>query len=404
MLFYVLHREYSLKLPPFEIFGPFLDHNGKLPNGITSFFTKSVPLTPQAESALLGEWMDTYIRKRTAVGKSADRYQIVKPSVFGAETESLHVFLGTMLPVREQWLVDRDTPSGKPVILPHELPLAAEKFLRWYPGYFEEVEHLMKTARHSYNFSTDRVVYMFGYGSLMSPDAPPEGLTPDQRKQIIPYWLTCGAGYRRVWNYRHGTAGITALGLEEVGPEKAMDICGAVYPIDYELACDLFGVREDGYELLLVHQSYFKPMHDAFTIPDNVGYIWVCGQPTRDGTGGVNDKRFDPTPDFPILQTYVDTILSGALRFSTAGAGKADGMRFAAAVIGSISGWDKPWLNDRMVPGRPWSWKPEWQLIDGMLSTCPASASGIRKRLQPTGSTPDSWAKIQLTEEKAYSA
>ena len=92
------------------------------------------------------------------------------------------------------------------------------------------------------------------------------------------------------------------------------------------------------------------------------------------------------------------------MRTSTAGAGKADGMNFAAALIGSIGGWDKPWLNDRIVPGRPWSWKPEWQLIDGLLSTCPASAAGFRRRLQPTGSTPDSWAKIQLSEETAYSA
>lgn len=404
MLFYVLNREYLLKKPPFEIFGPLLDHEGNLPVEITSFFTKSVPLTPKAEAELLDEWMETYKRKRTAVGKSADKYQIVKPDPVKSNTEPLNVFAGTMLPCREQWLVDRDPSSGKPVLLPHEVPLAAEKFLRWYPACFEEVKHIMKTARNKYNFGTDRVVYMFGHGSLMSPDAPPGGLTTTQKKQIIPYWLKCGAGYKRVWNYRHGTAGITALGLEQVGPEEAMDICGAVYPIDYESACDLFGVREDGYELLLVHQSYFKPMHNAFTIPDNVGYIWICGQPTRDGTGGVNDKRFDPTPDFPILQTYVDTIVSGVMRTSTAGAGKADGMNFAAALIGSIGGWDKPWLNDRIVPGRPWSWKPEWQLIDGLLSTCPASAAGFRKRLQPTGSTPDSWAKIQLSEEKAYSA
>lgn len=82
-----------------------------------------------------------------------------------------------------------------------------------------------------------------------------------------------------------------------------MDICGAIYPVDYELACDLFGGREDGYELLLVHQSHLAPMHLDYAIPDNVGYVWMCGRPTANPDGGLSDKRHPATADYPILQS-----------------------------------------------------------------------------------------------------
>lgn len=75
MTFYVLNREYVLNVPPFEICAPILDHDGNLPLWIGSFFTTSVPLTEESENALLAEWMDTYKRKRTALGKSADKYR-----------------------------------------------------------------------------------------------------------------------------------------------------------------------------------------------------------------------------------------------------------------------------------------------------------------------------------------
>ena len=68
----------------------------------------------------------------------------------------------------------------------------------------------------------------------------------------------------RSWNYRfqtsqcaciecsdcvsHGSAGITALGLEKVNEDQADDICGCVYPIDYSKAASLFCGREDGSE------------------------------------------------------------------------------------------------------------------------------------------------------------
>jgi len=232
---------------------------------------------------------------------------------------------------------------------------------------------------------------MFGYGSLISPDCPPHGLNDNQKKQLIPYWLKKQAGYRRVWNYRHGSVGINAFGLEDVSDvengNEAMDICGCLYPMDYEKASDLFSFREEGYELLLIDEDYFEPMHPDFKIPKGVGYVWVCGQPTLKCKDSSNNncfdmacKRHNPTEDSPILQSYIDTVLEGSLRYSTAGLGHVDGMKFAAAILSSTARWDHPWYNDRLLAGRPWSYLPNYELIDGLLSTCPMSRDAFIQR------------------------
>lgn len=92
----------------------------------------------------------------------------------------------------------------------------------------------------------------------------------------------------------------------------------------------------------------------------------------------------------------------GALRFMTSGLGHADGMNFAAAILKSIDGWDRPWINDRLIPGRPWSWRPQWELIDGLLSTCPTSREAFKKRLRPEGAQPQDMAKVQALEQKRW--
>jgi len=143
-------------------------------------------------------------------------------------------------------------------------------------------------------------------------------------------------------------------------------------------------------------------MHKDFKLPAGVGYVWICGVPTSDPSGGVDDKRHQPSPDFPILQSYVDTILVGALRYASAGVGHADGMHFAAALVQSIGGWDAPWMNDRIMPGRPWSWRPEYALIDGLLSSCPASAGAFRNRMLPFGAPSEGWAQVQRKEHQKW--
>lgn len=363
--------------------------------------------TQKELDALVEEWVATWKRKRFDAGRNTTALKIKKKRESDIERGCIpfigqSVFKGTLFPTRDEWLYMRDHYEEYIPLLLWEKYYGPEKFLRWYPSYREEIKRLLS---ETYDFETKRVVWMFGYGSLISPDSPPHGLSDDQKKQIIPYWLKKQAGYRRVWNYRHGPVGINAFGLEEVpqGKDGAMNIAGCIYPMDYEKASDLFSFREEGYELLLMDAEYFEPMHPDYALPRGIGYLWMCGEPIKNPVEDISDsdlacKRHNPTADSPILQSYLDTVLEGALRFSTAGRGHVDGMNFAAAILLSTAGWNYPWYNDRLLAGRPWSYLPNYELIDGLLSTCPASRDAFIHRYRTAMESVSS--KIPMFEQE----
>mmetsp|Transcript_24509 Transcript_24509/g.55989 ORF Transcript_24509/g.55989 Transcript_24509/m.55989 type:complete len:931 (-) Transcript_24509:147-2939(-) len=385
VIFYYANKEYLMNIPLREIYSPMLLTERNTWRYNNPFKKKEVAIPSRQElDERMQEWLETWRRKRTDIGRDTDNYTIKEPEngefpIFKGPL----VFHGTLFPTYYEWVYMRDHYPQYLTLLPWEKGMGAEHFLKWYPTYKEEVTQLL---REPYDFENRREVWMFGYGSLISPNSPPAGLTDSQRKQIIPYWLKRQTGYRRAWNYRHGPVGINAFGLEKVDEEKAMDISGCVYPMDYEKASDLFSFREEGYELLMIHEDYFEPMHKDYAIPKGVGYIWVCGQPTLkcgdDACNIMGSKRNNPTQDSPILQSYIDTVIEGALRYNTAGVGHADGMRFAASIIASTAGWDAPWFNDRLLAGRPWYLMPKYEIIDGLLATCPASRDGFVGRLR----------------------
>jgi len=388
VIFWATNKEYLKKLRMREIWGPALLTNEnifrfKLPKFLRR---KTKKLTQEELDEILEEWIETWRRKRLGAGRDTSNIVIKKKEETYIKGKMAFigdvVFHGTMFPSYDEWIYMRDHHDQFIPLLPWEQYFGTEKFLKWYPTYREDIISLLSEP---YDFETQRTVWMFGYGSLISPDCPPHGLSDDQRKQIIPYWLKKQAGYRRVWNYRHGSVGINAFGLEEIGDveNEGMNICGCLYPMDYEKASDLFSFREEGYELLLIDADYFEPMHPDFQKPEGVGYVWVCGQPilkSEDPFNNMESKRHYPTEDSPILQSYIDTVLEGALRYSTAGIGHVDGMNFAAAIISSTAGWDYPWYNDRLLAGRPWTYFPNYELIDGLLSTCPLSRDAFVKR------------------------
>jgi len=391
IFFWVMNKEYLMKLHIRELLSPALltkknKFRFRLPKSLQKGRKK---VTQEELNNRLEEWIDTWRRKRLSAGrcdkniviKKKDNNHLIGDIPFTGDA----VFFGTLFPPYDEWIYMRDHYDQYIPMLPWELHFGPEKFLKWYPTYREEIISLLSEP---YDFETQRTVWMFGYGSLISPDNPPHGLSKDQMKQIIPYWLKKQAGYRRVWNYRHGPVGINAFGLEEVNDteNEGMNICGCLYPMDYEKASDLFSFREEGYELLLIDADFFEAMHPDFKIPEGVGYVWVCGQPTLK-CGGTSDdcfdmacKRHNPTTDSPILQSYIDTVLEGALRYSTTGHGHVDGMNFAAAIISSTTGWNYPWYNDRILAGRPWSYLPNYELIDGLLATCPTSCDSFVQR------------------------
>ena len=158
-------------------------------------------------AALLDEWLSTWRRMREGAGQDTNNCDIVRASpAKGPENAAggrPKVFHGSMFPSKHEWLSMRDHYHEHVPLLSWEHESGADKFLRWYATNSSEVQALLAEPFH---FPSTREVWMFGYGSLISPDSPPHGLTERQSKMMIPYWLGKSAGYRRVWNYRHGTA------------------------------------------------------------------------------------------------------------------------------------------------------------------------------------------------------
>jgi len=384
VLFAILNGEFRTKLNFRELFGPLLNDRGEFRTRLWKKRVSAVAVS-QAE---LDEWIATWKRKRESVGKSIDTLDIVKcdRQTVLPGTGAPAVFEGTVFPTWHERNEMMDHHKQYVSLKPWEVHESEEKFERWHPTYRKEV---MSLLAEPYNFSKQREIWVFGYGSLMSPDSPPAGLSERQQKLFLPYWLKKQAGYQRCWNYRHGSVGINAVGLRKVHDDDADDVCGIAYPMDYEFASDLFSKREDGYRLLLLHEDLMEPMHPDYRIPKGCGYIWIVGEPILKCEGPENDacddykcKRHWPTEDSPILQSYIDEIIAGCLKYRTV-SGKNDGMNFAAAVIRSIRGWERPWFNDRLLAGRPWKFAADYELIDGMLNTCPTSHVGFIKRFRP---------------------
>jgi hypothetical protein len=65
-----------------------------------------------------------------------------------------------------------------------------------------------------------------------------------------------------------------------------------------------------------------------------------------------------PSVHFPILQTYIDVVVSGCLEHGDA---------FAREFIQTTFKWSPYWLNERELARRPWLHQAQYMHIDALL-------------------------------------
>lgn len=75
-------------------------------------------------------------------------------------------------------------------------------------------------------------------------------------------------------------------------------------------------------------------------------------------------KTKEPTPQFPMVQSYVDLCINGCLEIESLYR-TANG--FAEEFIRTTSGWNANWVNDRIYPRRPFIYAPTAGAIDKAL-------------------------------------
>jgi cation transport regulator ChaC len=173
--------------------------------------------------------------------------------------------------------------------------------------------------------------FVFGYGSLICPESRAITAPEQSHKIATPVSVK---HVERVWSKRTAR-GMTAMGVRFVA-DAACTCIGVILPVsDAELA--LFDEREQGYDrkaLLLSDVEQVSFLSQAHYEEDD-HYIFLQAK-EQNATDAIQiwvyvQRVENPaSPEHPIVQTYVDTILRGCLSISE---------EFAHEFIASTKGW-----------------------------------------------------------------
>ena len=207
--------------------------------------------------------------------------------------------------------------------------------------------------------------FIFGYGSLIN--TPSRNSTAGKVTVAIPVRVSAEFGYVRAWVAR-SSSGFTALGLRKpLAGEKAETINGVLYPVD---GTDMtpFDKREKGYvrvavPLALIEAVSWQPApHDV--------QVWAY-VPIGEG-GKPGEGLPPPSAAFPLLESYIDVVVDGALEF---------GLEYAREFVETTRDWSEFWLNDRELARRPWIYDKNYSEEDALLSTTAPAAEHFKDRL-----------------------
>jgi hypothetical protein len=191
--------------------------------------------------------------------------------------------------------------------------------------------------------------YIFGYGSLIQQasrlKSAPSAL------YVLPARVR---GYARGWWGRADVIGFSTTFLGAI-PEKSSHMNGVIYAVNKE-ELDATDKWESGYtrEDIASHIEILS----GGSVPKGEIYIYL-----NKFEEGQREKSV-PTPDFPIVQSYVDTCLSGCLQIEK---GFPDVSDFAGEFIETTQGWSNYWENDRAYPRRAIFTVPDARKIDELL-------------------------------------
>ena len=211
--------------------------------------------------------------------------------------------------------------------------------------------------------------FIVGYGSLINSAS--RNSTAAAAIPAIPVRVLASFGYIRTWNHPSQFF-FTALGLRKAKPgESGVTINGVLYEA---AGADMskFDEREQGYTRLEVPASQIEAAGWQ-RLPAS-GHIWIYVPVRADGHGVPGEGLPEPNVDYPLLQSYIDVVVEGALEYD------AD---FAREVLDTTEGWSPFWLNDRELARRPLVHDPLAAKVDALLRGTPNSAAFFASRAFP---------------------
>jgi hypothetical protein len=185
-------------------------------------------------------------------------------------------------------------------------------------------------GRHLADTATDFIV---GYGSLINSVS--RNATATAPIPAIPVRVLASFGYIRTWNYQ-SQFGFTALGLRKPKPgESGVTINGVLYEAKGGDMAN-FDRREAGYTRVEVPASQIEAVGWQ-RLPES-GHIWIYVPVRADRQGVPGEGLPEPDADHPLLQSYIDVVVEGALEYDP---------DFAREILETSDGWSRFWL----IPG-----------------------------------------------------
>ncbi len=189
--------------------------------------------------------------------------------------------------------------------------------------------------------------YIIGYGSLFNKSSLQRTLP--QVNEIIPINLN---HYKRSWDAIENvttTFSTTFLGVEKSHEHK---INAIIFEIEEDMLATI-DKREFLYTRKSLDFNDIELLSKTITLsPKDKIWIYITNTPSQ------------PTQKNPIIQSYVDTCISGCFEiekdFSLEG--------FAEEFILSTQNWSQYWINDRIFPRAPHIHRPDAYRIDALLS------------------------------------
>ena len=193
--------------------------------------------------------------------------------------------------------------------------------------------------------------FIFGFGSIINDESRKS--TVPEAGDAFPVRIAKEFGYRRVWNFQSPSAKLTALGLIK-DPNKQTTINGVIYPV---LGDDVskFDEREEGYTRMEI-PSYYIESYNWQELPKHKFKVWIYVPNGKNDVPGID--LVPPDKYYPILQTYIDIVIIGCLKY---------GIDYAVEFLYTTGWWNKYWLNDRQVPRRPWIFQKKYKDVDHLV-------------------------------------
>jgi hypothetical protein len=209
--------------------------------------------------------------------------------------------------------------------------------------------------------------FIFGYGSLINTVS--RNATASRPVHAIPVRVSAGFGYVRAW-VAQSRSGFTALGMRHpAAGEVPSTINGVIYPVG-EADLPNFDKRENAYMRISIPLDKVEPVSWQ-RLPVNA-QIWVYVPIEAEGRQGTHHEA--PSPRFPLLQSYIDLVVDGALEY---------GESFARELIETTVDWNQFWLNDRELARRPWVYDKNHSQVDELLAKTEPAASQFKYRSFP---------------------